>query len=78
MSEMTGELRSLAITAEEIAAVEYAGECLLRAHDVGPGLLLLALCLKWRSLGMPLPDTPETAGAEVVELHGWSRRVPCA
>ena len=78
MSEMTGELRSLAITAEEIAAIEYAGECLLRANDAERGLKLLALCLKWRSLGMPLPDTPETAGAEVVELHGWSRRVPCA
>lgn len=72
--------RLFAASAEEINTIEAVGQDLLRHGDAERGLVLLALCLKWRSVGREIAppessDSDEAAElAEVIELHGWSRR----
>lgn len=76
------ELRSVAVSAEQIATIESVGQDLLRQGDATRGLALLALCLAWRSVGIVIAparfqcEPDESAGlAEVVDLHSYSRKV---
>lgn len=75
------DLRTVAIDYETIQTIESVGEDLLRQDDPDRGLRLLTLVLTWRSLGkreFHCDDIDESAGlADVVELNGYSRKVPC-
>ena len=67
--------------AETIDAIEKLGYALYRDREYRLGTKVLALVLHWRgpsSLGFTC-DVDESAGlAEVIELRGWSKKVPCA
>lgn len=75
------ELRTVAIDSETIAVIEAMGERLLRQQEPELAFKLLALCLGWKSAPASFHcDIDESAElADVVELRGYSRRVPgCA
>ncbi len=72
--------RAVPLDVTQITVLEEIGMELVRAGDVRAPVVL-SVVLQWRSLGRPAfafePD--ESAGlADVVELHGWSKQVPCA
>ena len=78
-------MRAVFITDADILAIENAGYSLYRAKEDSQALTLHALALRFRSeLGIGLHDefrcdVDESAGmAEVVELKGYSKRVPCS
>ena len=75
------DLRTIAIDSELIALIERVGQRLLNQNEVD-GIKLLALGLSWRSIGRPVFEchVDESAGlaeAQVVELLGYSKKVPC-
>lgn len=76
------EFRTIAVDSETVRLIEIAGERLLREGEYYRGTKLLAFVLAWRALGRTVEfrcDIDESAGmAEVVELQGWSRKVPCS
>jgi hypothetical protein len=83
--QQVNDLRLVAISADQIELLEEIGQDLVRQRDARRGLMVLALCLAWRSVGQPVgmspfacgeEDVDESAGvAEVIELHAHSRRV---
>lgn len=73
--------RTVYIDAAELAAVEAGADALVRAGDYDNWVKLAALALKWKFNGEPVfaCDVDESGGlADVVELHGYSRKTPCA
>ena len=73
-------IRSVPLDETQVALIEEIGVELMRRGDLRATTLLAAV-LQWRLLGQPAfsCDVDESAGmAEVVELHDYSRRVPCA
>ena len=79
------EFRNLRLCFEDIEAMEKAGEELMRSHKAAQGLNVLTVALRLRQewqMYEPLPvasfvcHVDESAGlADVVEMHGHSRRV---
>lgn len=64
-------------------ALEAGGKALLRTGDVENAQILLSHALLTLTLNKPKREyrcnVDESAGmAEVVELHGYSRKAPCA
>ena len=72
-------IRSVPLYVTQVVAIEEVGIELMRRADPRAATLL-AVVLQWRSLGQfACDDVDESAGmAEVIELHGWSKQVPCA
>lgn len=66
------------ICMEDIVAMEKAGEFLFRHHESTVALEVLTIALRLRqSIGFAC-NVDESAGmADVIELQGYSRRVPC-
>jgi hypothetical protein len=72
--------RPVSLSREDIIAIEKAAVALMYGGNQKDGTYLLSRCLVWRSDsgvgGAFRCDIDESAGmAEVVELHGHSRRV---
>jgi hypothetical protein len=83
----TGEWRYVTICGLDLEDVEAAGKALLRHHESSAGLRLLAIALRLREQSgfraadqvFMCDDIDESAGmADVIELHGYSKQVPCA
>lgn len=81
------DVRAVPMDAEQAHLIEELGLELMRRHD-DRATRLLTIFLTWK-ISSPatlqnIPaafrcDVDESAGmAEVVELHGYSRRTPCA
>ncbi len=75
-------IRSVPLDVTQVALIEEIGVELMRRGDLR-ATTLLAVVLQWRLLGQPpafrCEHVDESAGlAEVVELHEWSKQVPCA
>lgn len=68
------------ITPRDILDLEEAAAALYRAHANDDALRLAALALRFRGeFGAFRCDVDESSGmAEVIELHAWSKQVPCA
>ncbi len=68
------------ITLLDILDLEDAAAALYRANAYTEAICISAKALRWRGeLEAFRCDIDESAGlAEVVELNGWSKRVPCA
>ncbi len=71
--------RRVTISEQDIADLEAAMAALYRAHANAEAIRLGALSLRFRGEGDFLAcEVDESAGlAEVVELNGYSKRVPC-
>jgi hypothetical protein len=84
---MSGDVRAVAMDAEQASLIEELGLELMRQGDER-STRLLTIFLAWkissRATLSNIPtafrcDPDESAGlAEVVELHGYSKRAPCA
>jgi len=83
------EARSVPLTEEQYLFVEDLGKEFMRAAQHETATKLLAIALAWRvspTVREPLENDPEFRGwmeeagmlAPVVELHGYSRKTPCA
>lgn len=80
--------RAVPITDEQASFLEELGFELMRAGDHERASRLLAVFVAWKISPEVPPlrlreafrcEPDESAGmAEVVELHGWSRKAPCA
>jgi hypothetical protein len=78
--------RMATVYLDDLETLETCGELLIREGHSAPGVRLLAICLRLREQTQLYaaeqvfacnPD--ESAGlAEVHELHGYSRKTPCA
>ncbi len=68
------------ITLLDILDLEDAAAALYRANAYTEAICISAKALRWRGeLEAFRCDIDESAGmAEVVELHDYSRRIPCA
>jgi len=69
------------ITLLDILDLEDAAAALYRAHAYTEAICISAKALRWRGeLEAFRCDIGDESGgmAEVVELNGWSKRVPCA
>lgn len=70
------DARQIVLEAEQAYMLEDLGQELLRRNDLR-ATQVLAIVLAWR-FSSGSGSEPEEAGlAEVVELHGYSRGVPC-
>lgn len=81
------DFRATSIFPDDLETLEAAGALLFRHHENTAGIRLLALALRlreqtgFRKAGVMFAcdDIDESAGmAEVVELHGYSRKAPCS
>lgn len=77
--------RPVTLTREDIVAIEEAAHARITAGAIAEGFQLLGRCLAWRYesgiAGEVFTCIPDESGglAEVVELRGYSRKVPgCA
>lgn len=74
-------IRSVPLDEEQYLFIEDLGKEFIRAGQQEKGTRLLAIALAWRV--SPVArfecEVDESAGmADVVELEGYSRKVPCA
>ncbi len=77
---MAGPAVKVTITPQDILDLEEAMAALYRAQANAEAIKLGALALRFRGeiLATFNCNVDESAGlAEVVELNGWSRKVPC-
>ena len=71
------ELRPVTLTREDIVAIEEAAHARITAGAVHEGFQFLGRCLHWRYESGIAGEAfaVESPMAEVIELHGHSRRV---
>jgi hypothetical protein len=79
--------RMATVYLDDLETLETCGELLIREGHSAPGVRLLAICLRLREQTQlyaaeqvfMCDDIDESAGlAEIHELHGYSRKTPCA
>jgi hypothetical protein len=78
--------RRVTICAGDLEDIEDAGKALIRLDGGATGLRILAIALRLREQSgfraadqVFMCDVDESAGmADVIELHGYSKQVPCA
>ena len=69
------ELRTIAMSSEQAQIIdEVVIPGLMRAGDEQRAAKMMALALAWKFAKRPAPEVPDN----VVELHGYSRKAPCA